>query len=206
MGRILCLLVSVCVTVHVANAGFCEDPVPQLRESVLSVCEDGLTTDTCKSLYRHTAEYIQHAKVRDKIRALRSLEEVNTERRSKLTMSSFYAETCVSFASKVTVPVIELRRLAKYLAAHGNAIILDLRTPEEYANGHVRGSKNLDYFNGFFAPDIAKLPRKQKYLLYCGKSENGRSHKTRDLMLVLGFTDLTLLPGTDDIPESMLTR
>jgi rhodanese-related sulfurtransferase len=45
--------------------------------------------------------------------------------------------------------------------------IVDVRTPEEFAAGHVVGAVNIDVQSSTFDSDIAKLPREGVYLVYC---------------------------------------
>ena len=46
-------------------------------------------------------------------------------------------------------------------------IIIDVRTPDEYAAGHLENSKLIDYDNKSFSTEISKLDRNKKYLIYC---------------------------------------
>lgn len=71
--------------------------------------------------------------------------------------------------------------------------IIDVRTPEEYADGHLSGSTMIDFYEADFADRIAGLDRDTPYLIYC-RSGN-RSGQTRELMEELGFTDVRDLDG-----------
>ena len=46
-------------------------------------------------------------------------------------------------------------------------IILDVRTPEEYAAGHSEGAANIDYRGDGFDDILAALDRTKTYLVYC---------------------------------------
>lgn len=48
-----------------------------------------------------------------------------------------------------------------------NLIILDVRTPAEFREGHIAGAKNLDFFGGRFDVEAASLPKDSKVLVYC---------------------------------------
>ncbi|SET42821.1 rhodanese-like domain-containing protein [Hymenobacter actinosclerus] len=86
--------------------------------------------------------------------------------------------------SVATVPVTPVAEVKKALG-QPNVVLLDVRTPEEYATGHLPGSANLD----FRAPDLAarlhKLDPKKTYVLYC--ASGNRSNKTAVLMQEKGF-------------------
>ena len=67
-------------------------------------------------------------------------------------------------------------------------IIVDLRTPEEFSEGHIVNTINVDFRDPNFRKEISKLARDNTYLIYC-RSGN-RSRGALSLMLELGFTDI----------------
>jgi predicted sulfurtransferase len=67
-------------------------------------------------------------------------------------------------------------------------VILDVRTPQEYCTGHLKGSINLDFRSPSFRDQIARLDRNEAYLLYCRTGI--RSRLTLLLMRSLGFREL----------------
>lgn len=46
-------------------------------------------------------------------------------------------------------------------------IVLDVRTPGEFAEGHIAQSVNLDYNSGDFGVGIGRLDNTLTYLVYC---------------------------------------
>lgn len=46
-------------------------------------------------------------------------------------------------------------------------VLLDVRTPEEFSNGRVRGAKNINFLADNFEEQVDKLDRKKTYYLYC---------------------------------------
>ena len=46
-------------------------------------------------------------------------------------------------------------------------VILDVRTPAEFREGHLPGAVNMDYFGGPFETQIQSLPKTAPVLLYC---------------------------------------
>lgn len=64
-------------------------------------------------------------------------------------------------------------------------VVLDVRTPEEYAGGRIRGAANLDFKSPDFRERAAALDRSKTYLLHC--AVGGRSKKAEDLFKELGF-------------------
>ena len=75
-----------------------------------------------------------------------------------------------------------------------NAILLDLRTPEEYVEGFIEGAQNVDYFNQTdFIRNISALDKSQAVFLYC-RSGN-RSMKAARQLVSLGFEKIYDLAG-----------
>ncbi len=72
-------------------------------------------------------------------------------------------------------------------------VILDVRTPEEFAEGHLEGATMLDFYEADFAAQLAELDPDKPYLLYC-RSGN-RSGQTLEMMRDLGFTDVADVDG-----------
>jgi len=72
-------------------------------------------------------------------------------------------------------------------------VILDVRTPEEFAAGHLDGAIMLDFYRDDFAVALEELDPDVPYLLYC-RSGN-RSGQTALLMEQLGFTDVADVDG-----------
>ena len=72
-------------------------------------------------------------------------------------------------------------------------VVLDVRTPEEFAEGHLEDAVMLDFYEADFAEQLAELDPDAPYLLYC-RSGN-RSGQTADLMRELGFTDVADVDG-----------
>ncbi len=68
------------------------------------------------------------------------------------------------------------------------AIVIDVRTPGEYAEGHVPDSLLIDVSASNFAAQISQLDPNQPYVVYC-RSGN-RSAVAISQMLAAGFTEL----------------
>jgi len=74
-----------------------------------------------------------------------------------------------------------------------NYTLVDVRTAEEYANGHLEGALNIDYFSATFSEDIGKLGFETPVLVYC-RSGN-RSGKSMKIMYDMGFKEVKNLIG-----------
>jgi phage shock protein E len=71
--------------------------------------------------------------------------------------------------------------------------ILDVRTPEEFAEGHIEGAVNIDHGSPGFGDIVGELDKDATYAVYC-RSDN-RSGQAVQRMLSEGFTDLYHLDG-----------
>jgi rhodanese-related sulfurtransferase len=79
------------------------------------------------------------------------------------------------------------------LATDPDATVLDVRTPQEFAAGHLPGAVNIDSSARDFADAVAELPKDGTYLVYCQTAN--RSGVATDRMTDLGFTDVYDLQG-----------
>ena len=72
-------------------------------------------------------------------------------------------------------------------------VLLDVRTPAEFAAGHIAGATNIDFESGTFESDIQKLDKSKIYAVYC-RSGN-RSGQATALMAKDGFKTIFNLDG-----------
>lgn len=72
-------------------------------------------------------------------------------------------------------------------------ILVDVRTSEEYRDGHLEGSVNIDYFSDDFSNEIKQLGLETPIVLYC-RSGN-RSGESMSIMYDLGFVELRNFKG-----------
>ena len=73
----------------------------------------------------------------------------------------------------------------KLLKDNPKVVVLDVRTPEEFAAGHIAGAKNIDFKAPDFAAKVAALDKTTPYLVHC--ASGGRSGKTLGLIKDKGF-------------------
>ena len=69
------------------------------------------------------------------------------------------------------IDVAEWEKLRK----DASVVVLDVRTAEEFADGHMPGAINLDIRGGKFAETLAGLDKSKTYLVHC--AVGGRSAK-----------------------------
>jgi len=88
----------------------------------------------------------------------------------------------------VTVDVEEAYTLIQQNRLEPTFIIIDVRTPEEFAEGHIEGAINRDFRSENFDGQIDELNRNNKYLIYC-KSGN-RSRGALEVMVEMDFREV----------------
>ncbi|WP_460218145.1 rhodanese-like domain-containing protein [Psychroserpens sp. MEBiC05023] len=83
---------------------------------------------------------------------------------------------------------------ASQLAADDNAVILDVRTPEEVALGFIPNAIAIDIYKGQgFIDDIEELDVSKNYYVYC--RSGARSAQACSVMNQLGFENTYNLIG-----------
>jgi rhodanese-related sulfurtransferase len=79
------------------------------------------------------------------------------------------------------------------LSTDTNIVVLDVRTPEEFATGHLEGAINVDYRSPEFASGLAELNRDTTYLVHC--ASGGRSTAALEILQQRGFASVVHLDG-----------
>jgi rhodanese-related sulfurtransferase len=74
-----------------------------------------------------------------------------------------------------------------------NLVILDVRTSEEFSEGHIENAVNLDFYSDDFREELDKLDKNKTYVTHC-RSGN-RSAKALNLMEELGFKEAYNITG-----------
>jgi phage shock protein E len=76
----------------------------------------------------------------------------------------------------------------KLIQQKKDLIVLDVRTSDEFADGHIAGAQNLDFFSSDFATKLAALDPTKSYLVHC--QAGGRSSKAVELMRQHNFGEV----------------
>ena len=77
--------------------------------------------------------------------------------------------------------------------AEAGVITLDVRTPIEFAEGHIEGARLIDFQSGNFENEIAALDKNATYAVYC-RSGN-RSGQAVKVMQDAGFINVFNMNG-----------
>ena len=79
------------------------------------------------------------------------------------------------------------------MLSNGHGILLDVRTPAEFAEGHLQGAINIDYNNDGFAAALDTLDKNKQYEVYCRSGH--RSGESAEMMSKKGFKKIYDLEG-----------
>ncbi|MEO6685425.1 MAG: thioredoxin domain-containing protein [Dyadobacter sp.] len=79
------------------------------------------------------------------------------------------------------------------LNASKQAQLLDVRTPEEFSQGHLESAENIDYKNAAFKDQVEKLDKNKPVFVYC--LSGGRSGQAAKILHEKGFTDVYDMQG-----------
>jgi len=83
---------------------------------------------------------------------------------------------------------------SQLLSSNPDIIVLDVRTPAEYADGHLPGKVvNVDFKADDFKAAAEALDRESRYLVHC--RSGGRSTNSLEILKELGFKNLYHLDG-----------
>jgi rhodanese-related sulfurtransferase len=84
---------------------------------------------------------------------------------------------------KVDIDATEAKSL---LEKNNTIVLLDVRTPQEIAQGKIGDAKEIDFSAPDFKEKVAKLDKTKEYIVYC--AAGGRSARAVSLMNEMGFT------------------
>ena len=96
---------------------------------------------------------------------------------------------CLSSSSAIDLSVTDFSSKV----AEAGVITLDVRTPGEFAEGHIEGAQLIDFQSGNFENEISSLDKNATYAVYC-RSGN-RSGQAVKVMHDAGFHNVYNLNG-----------
>src|SRR5437764_15485758 len=79
------------------------------------------------------------------------------------------------------------------LSKEKDSVILDVRTPKEFAEGHLPSAVNIDWNSKEFDQKVAALDKSKTYLVHC--AVGGRSARACEKLTKLDFPHLYNLEG-----------
>ncbi len=93
----------------------------------------------------------------------------------------------LAFAADGKAKHVKAEEAAK-LVADGTVTVVDVRTPDEYKEGHIKGAQNIDIASKDFEDQLGKLDKSKPVLVHC--QAGGRSTRSLKTFEELGFKDV----------------
>ena len=111
-------------------------------------------------------------------------------------LSALALTACSSSGSENSYEQLSMYKALSQMAKEENYILLDVRTIEEYNDGHIPGAINIAN-ESIRTDEIAELPDKeQRIYVYC-RSGN-RSKQAAKKLVKLGYTNIIEIGGIMD--------
>ena len=109
--------------------------------------------------------------------------------------SLFLLTSCQPSTAQTQVPVRQDVNVAEFkqLMKQSGTVLIDVRTPQEIAQGKIEGALEINFLDDNFQEKIQELDKSTPYLIYC-RSGN-RSSKATAIMEAQGFEKLYNLQG-----------
>lgn len=88
---------------------------------------------------------------------------------------------------------IKADELAEMLQAKPGLLVIDIRTPAEFAEGHIEGAINIDFLDAGFAEAVAGIDTSAPTAFHC--RSGGRSGQAESVFEALPFAELYHFSG-----------
>lgn len=88
---------------------------------------------------------------------------------------------------------LNVKEVNQLLQDNKEVVLIDVRTPEEYEQGHLEGSNLINFYGDSFQQEIGKLDKEKEYVIYC--RSGGRSGKAVNMMQQMGFAKVHNMSG-----------
>ena len=95
--------------------------------------------------------------------------------------------------TETKIKTVEVAAFAKEIKTNPKPQILDVRTPEEFSEGHIDKATNIDWQNENFVKNTEKLDKNKPVYVYCKSGR--RSLKASEKLEELGFKKIYNLDG-----------
>ena len=110
-----------------------------------------------------------------------------------LSIAGMLALSACSAGTATQVETVSPEEAQQLLVDDPDAVLLDIRTPEEFAGPRIEGATNIDFYAADFADQLRALDPDATYVVYC-RSGN-RSSQARGVFEELGFADVSDVRG-----------
>lgn len=134
-----------------------------------------------------------HMKIHFLLFALSAFSLVACGQSASKSAASTPASAPHSPAPESRFEVLDAASYAALLDQKAGAMILDVRTPNEYASGHIPGAVNMDFYAPDFSQRLESLDKTRECFIYC--ASGNRSGQAIKVMQQAGFRRVVDLKG-----------
>ena len=120
-----------------------------------------------------------------------------------LLFSLLFFAGCAAPVEEITYRQINMDEAITLMEEESDYIILDVRTPEEFADKHIPGAINIPN-ETIGTTGIPELPDKDQLILVYCRSGN-RSKQASEKLAMLGYTNIVEFGGINDWPGEIET-
>ena len=110
---------------------------------------------------------------------------------------------CAAPVEEITYRQVNMDEAITMMEEGSGYIILDVRTPEEFAEKHIPGAINVAN-ETISTEEIPELPNKDQLILVYCRSGN-RSKQASEKLVALGYTNIVEFGGINDWPGEIVT-
>lgn len=96
--------------------------------------------------------------------------------------------SCKAQEENTDVTIVSVEEAKTILAEEPGAVFLDVRTPEEFNEGHIEGAVLINFFDADFKQQVATLDKDKPVYIYC-RSGN-RSQQAGMILTEMGFQEI----------------
>lgn len=107
-----------------------------------------------------------------------------------LVISALLVVTCAPVKEGGDVTA---RQVAEMIRKDTLIILVDVRTPEEYQQGHIKGARLMDFYSAEFHAQLQTLPQDRPVILYCRSGR--RSDEAMKFLASIGYSRVHNLHG-----------
>jgi len=107
-----------------------------------------------------------------------------------IALTSCFSISAQNSQGSKTIPVAAFQKL---LNETKRVQLVDVRTPEEYADGHLQHAVNIDYEGDNFKKELERLDKTKTTMIYC--LSGGRSASAMKVLKNEGFNDIYNMQG-----------
>lgn len=110
----------------------------------------------------------------------------------------------VQTGEKATMTGDEVVALQADAEQEGKYVIVDVRSADEYAAGHIKDAKNIPLDDIKNDPSVLDAEKDKKIVLYCNSGK--KSGQAQDALLAAGFTDVVNADGVKTYQYDLVTE